>query len=153
MNIEFVGPGTVVNVEGGQQVIDKLDVLNNKVPGASYTFPDGHATIWLLDPKYNPGKLPGTLFDDGNAEQLVLSDVLAHEMGHPEAHWGYVYGPDNTNAVDLENRARRLRDPNAHLRTGHDMNSPRDAVGPQPFHINVRPGTDYGPPPVDRKLK
>jgi hypothetical protein len=118
--------------------------VNRKALGASYTAPDGRATIYLLDPKYDPGQLPGVLFDDHKAEQLVLSDVLAHEIGHPEARWGHVYGPSNTNAVDLENRARRLRDPNAHLRTGHDPATPRDAVGPQPFIINVRPGTQGG---------
>jgi hypothetical protein len=42
--------------------------------------------------------------------------------------------------VDLENRARKLRDPNAPIRTGHV--DPNDALGPQPLIINVRPGTE-----------
>jgi hypothetical protein len=48
--------------------------------------------------------------------------------------------PRTLNAVDLENRARKLRDPNAPIRTGHV--DPNDALGPQPLIINVRPGTE-----------
>jgi RHS repeat-associated protein len=140
--IELVPQGTAVTVEGGQTTIGKLDAINRTGPGASYVEKDGRATIWLLDPANDPGRFPALLMSDQQALQLVLSDVLAHEIGHVEARWGHVFGSPNTNAVDLENRARKLRDPNAPMRTGHDK--PGDAVGPQPFIINVRPGTERG---------
>jgi RHS repeat-associated protein len=138
--VQLVPQGTLVQVEGGMARIGTVDRITGATPGASYVDQYGRATIYLLDPGTDPGKLPPVLMSDGNAQQLVLSDVLAHETAHVEARWGHVIGPSNTNAVDLENRARKLRDPNAPIRTGHD--SPNDALGPQPLIINVRPGTE-----------
>ena len=138
--VQLVPQGTLVQVEGGMARIGTVDRITGATPGASYVDQYGRATIYLLDPGTDPGKLPPVLMSDGNAQQLILSDVLAHETAHVEARWGHVIGPSNTNAVDLENRARKLRDPNAPIRTGHD--SPNDALGPQPLIINVRPGTE-----------
>ena len=138
--VQFVPQDTLVQVQGGMARIGTLDRISGATPGASYVDQYGRATIYLLDPGTDPGKLPPILMSDGNPQQLILSDVLAHETAHVEARWGHTIGPSNTNAVDLENRARKLRDPNAPIRTGHV--DPNDALGPQPLIINVRPGTE-----------
>ncbi|HKY26358.1 MAG TPA: RHS repeat-associated core domain-containing protein, partial [Pyrinomonadaceae bacterium] len=138
--IQIVPNGTEVELQGGKAVIGTVDRANGVSPGAAYVDQHGRATIYLLDPKTDPGKLPAAIMSDGNHHQLVLSDVLAHETAHVEARWGHVVGSSNTHAVDLENQARKLRDPTAPTRTGHDK--PRDAWGPHRLIINVRPGTE-----------
>ena len=81
----------------------------------------GEAQIYMMDPSRDYGYLGSNLMSDGEASKVYASDALAHEFGHVLAEWGLVYGPTHAVAVALENEARRIRDPNAPTRTGHDL--------------------------------
>jgi len=94
--VQFVPQDTLVQVQGGMARIGTLDRISGATPGASYVDQYGRATIYLLDPGTDPGKLPPILMSDGNPQQLILSDVLAHETAHVEARWGHTIGPSNT---------------------------------------------------------
>jgi len=58
--------------------------------------------------------------DFKGAWDVAPSDVLAHELGEVAAEWGLIVGDRKHISVAFENEARRIRDPNAKLRTGHD---------------------------------
>ncbi|HKY30179.1 MAG TPA: PA14 domain-containing protein, partial [Pyrinomonadaceae bacterium] len=97
-------------------------------PNPAITFPSsyGETTTYLLDPKVKYPHLPYLLMEDfKGAWDVAPSDVLAHEIGHVAAEWGLIVGDHKHISVAFENEARRLRDPNAKLRTGHS--EPGDA--------------------------
>lgn len=141
--LEFVPQGRRVEFEGQAATIGTVNLTLKISPGATGVARDGRAKIFLLDPSSNYGALPARLMSNYRDSRLEPSDVLAHEIGHLLFGWGHVTGPSGVAAVDLENRARRLRDPNAPSRTGHT--EPDDAKGPQPLEIKIRPGVPLGP--------
>lgn len=139
--MEFVRNGTRVEFAGKGAVIGNIQLGGTL--GATGVNEYGQAKIFILDPSLDPGKLPGTLMSNGQPTQMTTEEVLAHEMGHVLFEWGHVTGPSNFVGVDLENQARKLRDPSAPTRTGHQERN--DAVGPQRISIKIRPGVTLVP--------
>lgn len=89
------------------------------MPGITFTSGYGETKTFFLDPAAKYPHLPGIFMEDWKgAWDVAASDVLAHELGHVAAEWGLIVGDSAHIAVAFENEARRIRDPNAKLRTG-----------------------------------
>ena len=88
-------------------------------PGITFTSGYGETKTFFLDPNAKYPHLPAMFMEDyKGAFDVAASDVLAHELGHVAAEWGLIVGDSAHISVAFENEARRIRNPNAMLRTG-----------------------------------
>lgn len=114
-------------VSSGTTLVNDLGEGVTIGPNASYTTPGvtgrfgGRVGVFILNPSTDPGQVPVQKMRPDRAPGTIDQGILAlHEFGHA----GYLIGvlepgPSNKAAVDLENMARRNRDPNAPLRRVH----------------------------------
>jgi hypothetical protein len=94
--------------------------LWNDSAGVTFVSGYGETSTFFLDPRAKQPHIPGFLMENNQgAWDVAASDVLAHELGEVAANWGLIVGDSNHISVAFENDARRLRNPNAKLRTGH----------------------------------
>jgi len=121
-SIRILPSGTVL--PGGllAPLTDML-VLIPQSPGHSLCSAD-RCTVSLLDFSKNPGKLPASKMSNNEPGDLNSAIILAHELGHV----GWLLGVlmptparrNNTEAaLELENKARRIRDPGMPFRRVH----------------------------------
>jgi len=77
--------------------------------------------MYIQDPedKYIP--VPGDWMSNGLPGRRTVGTVTGHELGHGWAHMRGIGNPDldNRESLDLENKVRRLKNPNAPTRTKH----------------------------------
>lgn len=127
--VSFVSDGTKVAGYGSNEKVRITAQDTHWVdpqPGITFVSGYGETNTFLLDPSVKYPHIPYQLMEDyKGAHDVAASDVLAHEMGEVAAQWGLMVGDANHISVAFENEARRLRNPNAKLRTGHS--APNDA--------------------------
>lgn len=121
-SIDFVQGGTrITNAFGKQVVIGNIQ--QGRSPGLTLPTADGGAHIWVLDPSEDPGKLPGSMMGTGFDAQTDAGYVMMHELGHGQAIINGQGGNEtvsNATALDLENQARKARNPKNDVRVFHD---------------------------------
>jgi len=140
VQLDTVAVGTTItDNEGGHKIIGPVDAKTGATPGATYIGQDGKWHIALLDPSTAPGTLPPSWMSLQKPGFLDQGIILAHEIGHLRGEWGlesqpwrfinYTLGLDrrgNGEAIMLENKVRRARDPNAQTRkAGTEPTGPR----------------------------
>jgi RHS repeat-associated protein len=121
--VSVVADGTKVE---GYRAYEKIKITGNEdqwgvdpCPGITFTSGYGETKSFFLDPTAKYPHLPSIFMEDyKGAWDVAASDVLAHELGHVAAEWGLMVGDSAHIAVAFENEARRIRNPNAKLRTG-----------------------------------
>ena len=118
---------------------------NQVGPAWTLPHPTGEVKTWIMDPGDTINGIyalyPADLFQDNvDAKVAFSSDALIHELGHVYATWFSLLMPDRGGnfssasgdfAVQLENMSRRLRDPNAALRTRHNATFLEPHMSPQ----------------------
>jgi RHS repeat-associated protein len=130
VQLDVVAAGTMLtDNQGKHKIIGPVDPNTNATPGATYIGQDGKWHIALLDSSTAPGSLPKDWMSAQKPGFLDQGIILAHEMGHIRGEWGLVPQPwrfiDFTlgrdprgrgEAIMLENKVRKIRDPNAQTR-------------------------------------
>lgn len=87
---------------GNGTVIGSLD--DGFYPGVTSEF-DGVTTSYILDPKFNPGKLPGWKMSNGKRNRPTPGELLGHELGHGRARVKHE-ADSNAASLRLENKVR-----------------------------------------------
>jgi RHS repeat-associated protein len=109
VGLSVVSNGTKITDDFGQSIT--IGTIPNNSPGATAQV-GGRLMIYFLDPKTNPGKIPGTLMlgTEGKDAVIYPGEVLAHELGHARA---YMTGdPNNSDAaLRVQNKVRALYEP------------------------------------------
>lgn len=69
--------------------------------------PQGADYLNTLDPATNPGKLPGSVWSDGQEQGPSTGELMGHELGHVRAR---VTGDPDSNgaALRIENKVRKV---------------------------------------------
>jgi RHS repeat-associated protein len=112
----------VVITVGDEFRIDPRPRWTSPTPGWTFVSEYGETSTFFLDANAKQPHIPGWLMENNQgAWDVAASDVLAHELGEVAANWGLIVGDSNHISVWFENEARRLRNPNAKLRTGHSQ--------------------------------
>jgi hypothetical protein len=89
-------------------------------PGVS-GFEGDKWVVSLIRPVDGFGSLPANVMSDGKPSKLDGGLVLVHEVGHSRNdHTGRAGDPSNYWAVEMENKLRIQRDPNAAWRKSHN---------------------------------
>ena len=82
-DLEVVPNGTTISDEQGNiQKIGPLDFRAGTIPGATYTDQNGGIHIALLDPRTNPGSLPGSVMSNHEPGSIDNGIIAAHELGN-----------------------------------------------------------------------
>jgi RHS repeat-associated protein len=124
--LEFVPRGTIVkddSDEFGRRIAEARSGSNDS-PAATGYF-NGQLKIKMLDwSKHSLGYLPGELMSDGKNDWLTASVMVGHELGHARARMtGYRDTRGNSDAnkgsLRLENKVRKLQNPNGPTRKIH----------------------------------
>jgi hypothetical protein len=80
-------------------------------------------TVYVQDPREGYPQIPGFAMSNQQPGAITPANNLLHELGHADAFMGdregRNVGSSFQHALDFENQVRRLRDPNAPIRTVH----------------------------------
>jgi len=137
VQLDLVAPGTTVtDIHEMEETIGPVDVDRNIAPGATYQDSSGNWHIALLDPSTAPGTLPSYYMTNDQSGVLNQGIIFGHELGHLKKEWSLTaferFEQDDFNipvsdpaAVDLENKVRKLQNPNAPTRKGHNPPPPQ----------------------------
>ena len=93
-------------------------------PGITYTDRSANFRIDILDPSTAPiGKLPAWKMSDLAPGDVDTGILVGHELGHVTYDWSgwfnHHLSTSDQNAVFLEDKVRRLKDPNGPIRITH----------------------------------
>lgn len=77
--------------------------------------------VYVQDPADKYTSIPGDWMSNGLPGRRDVGTVTGHELGHAWAHMRGIGNPnlDNKEALDLENKVRQVKNPNAPTRTRH----------------------------------
>lgn len=123
--LEFVRRGTTVTDDSGDsRRITEARRGSNDSPAVTGYF-KGQLKIKMLDwSKHSLGYLPGELMSDRKDNWLTSRVMVGHELGHARARMtgyrdGRGNGPAREGSLRLENKVRKLQNPNGSTRKIH----------------------------------
>lgn len=124
--LEFVRRGTIVTDDSGDwaKIVESRRGAYRESPAVTGYF-KGQLKIKMLDwSKHSLGYLPGDLMSDRKDNWLTASVMVGHELGHARARMtgyrdGRGNGPARDGSIRLENKVRKLQNPNGPTRERH----------------------------------
>jgi RHS repeat-associated protein len=116
VGMSVVANGTKITDDSGATTTIG-SIKDGRTPGLT-TQVGGKLMVYFLDPKTDPGKIPGTLMlgTNGKDGTIYSGEILAHELGHARA---YMTGDPNNDKASLrvENKVRELYEPKRAIKT------------------------------------